>query len=195
MAKSSPLLALLLLLSIALTSHPATAQECSADDQECSADRSVNEPQGESSDDTEEDECADTDERCTFWASSGECVNNPNYMHIYCPVSCDTCPEPFETTSDEQRLIREVTKYGEPQEVEGKDAKATLEIIQKTVDYMKNVVLMGEIDLDEEIVGECTNKESCEFVYCILFVSCADFLGLGTALLLCIYALLTSFAK
>jgi len=106
----------------------------------------------------------DTDERCTYWASAGECTNNPNYMHIYCPISCDTCPEPFEATNEEGWLIREVTKYGKPQNVEGKDAKATLEVIQKTVDYMKNVVLMGEIDLDEAIVGECTNKESlCAF--------------------------------
>ena len=88
-------------------------------------------------------------------------------MHIYCPISCDTCPEPFEATSEEGWLIREVTKYGKPQNVEGKDAKATLEVIQKTVDYMKNVVLMGEIDLDEAIVGECTNKESCEFTIVI----------------------------
>ena len=172
MAKSSPLLALLLLLSIALTTHPTTAQECSADDQECSVnnnndDDSINEPQGESSSSMEEKECIDTDERCTYWASAGECTNNPNYMHIYCPISCDTCPEPFEATSEEGWLIREVTKYGKPQNVEGKDAKATLEVIQKTVDYMKNVVLMGEIDLDEAIVGECTNKESCEFTFVI----------------------------
>lgn len=46
--------------------------------------------------------------------------------------------------------------------MEGDKAEETLEVVRKTVDYMKNVVFGGKIDLDENIVGECTNKEECE---------------------------------
>lgn len=31
----------------------------------------------------------DTDERCSFWAESGECDANPNYMRTHCVASCD----------------------------------------------------------------------------------------------------------
>lgn len=90
-------------------------------------------------------------------------------MHIYCPVSCDTCPEPRIASEEEDALLLEVAKYGKPQKVEGKDAKVTLEVIEKTVDYMKNVVLEGGVDLSEDIVGECTNKEECESCLCCLY--------------------------
>jgi hypothetical protein len=67
-----------------------------------------------------------------------------------------------------------VAEYGEPQKVEGKDAKETLEVIRKTVDYMKNVVYAeGYMDLSQDIVSECTNKENCEFeiIGCALLFS------------------------
>ena len=57
--------------------------------------------------------------------------------------------------------------------MEGDKAEATLEVIKKTVDYMKNVVFGGKIDLDESIVGECTNKEECECMsYSIICYCC-----------------------
>jgi prolyl 4-hydroxylase len=36
-------------------------------------------------------ECTDKEETCTYWASIGECKANSDYMHLYCPVSCDAC--------------------------------------------------------------------------------------------------------
>lgn len=103
----------------------------------------------------------------------GECNSNPNYMHVYCPLSCDTCPEPLDVSSEDAMLLLEVANYGKPQKVEGKDAAETLEVVRRTVDYMKNVVLEGGVDLSEDIVGECRNKEECEFVCCCPIVAIA----------------------
>jgi len=37
--------------------------------------------------------CNDENESCGSWADSGECDNNPGYMHQACAASCDTCDE------------------------------------------------------------------------------------------------------
>lgn len=37
--------------------------------------------------------CQDESEACGSWADSGECDNNPGYMHKSCAASCDTCPK------------------------------------------------------------------------------------------------------
>lgn len=39
------------------------------------------------------DECKNRDERCSFWAASGECTANPSYMTIHCALSCQTCDQ------------------------------------------------------------------------------------------------------
>ena len=39
----------------------------------------------------ETNDCKDKHESCDFWASKGECENNPNYMLVKCRVSCDVC--------------------------------------------------------------------------------------------------------
>lgn len=109
-------------------------EECSAQDGECSAnvaaidfddgDQDYEEAAESEAEDSispganDEDRCSDTDARCSFWAEAGECDNNPNYMHIYCALSCDTCPEPYEKTQEEEQLLMEVAHYGEPQRVE-----------------------------------------------------------------------------
>ena len=36
-------------------------------------------------------ECVDEHENCAFWASTGECTKNRNYMGQYCRKSCDKC--------------------------------------------------------------------------------------------------------
>mmetsp|Transcript_126968 Transcript_126968/g.353615 ORF Transcript_126968/g.353615 Transcript_126968/m.353615 type:complete len:301 (+) Transcript_126968:109-1011(+) len=35
--------------------------------------------------------CRDNDPNCAYWASIGECRNNPNYMLTGCPRSCGQC--------------------------------------------------------------------------------------------------------
>ena len=37
-------------------------------------------------------DCVDNHERCEYWAGTGECDINPNYMLIYCKKSCEVCP-------------------------------------------------------------------------------------------------------
>lgn len=68
---------------------------------------------------SEERECNDTNENCNVWASSGECEVNPGYMHVHCPVSCDTCRSVSIFDAEERAfLIEEAAKYGERQRVE-----------------------------------------------------------------------------
>ncbi|KAH8074864.1 peroxidase [Aureococcus anophagefferens] len=35
--------------------------------------------------------CADDHENCEFWASQGECFDNPSYMRTHCALSCESC--------------------------------------------------------------------------------------------------------
>jgi hypothetical protein len=35
--------------------------------------------------------CEDSDNRCSLWATSGECEANPNYMMANCKLSCAIC--------------------------------------------------------------------------------------------------------
>ena len=30
-----------------------------------------------------------SDEACAVWAAAGDCINNPEYMMVMCPVACD----------------------------------------------------------------------------------------------------------
>ena len=48
-------------------------QTCSVDDESCSA-------------------CQDQENDCAYWATVGECENNPTYMTKFCPSSCGKCP-------------------------------------------------------------------------------------------------------
>jgi len=43
--------------------------------------------------------CRDTHYLCRYWASVGECTNNPNYMTTTCSKSCDTC-QPTESNEE-----------------------------------------------------------------------------------------------
>jgi len=107
--------------------------------------------------------CVDTDERCGGWAEMGECDNNPNYMKIYCPISCDTCPETYDLNVEEKELLDVVAEYGKPQKVEGMDAAKTFEVIRKTVTYMQNEVHSSN-PTHQLSVAECINRdELCAF--------------------------------
>jgi hypothetical protein len=59
--------------------------------------------------------CTDKNDNCSFWASQGECQNNPGFMHSNCPVSCGTCVEMKE---EDLLLIENVTNYGKKQVVQ-----------------------------------------------------------------------------
>ncbi|XP_076107382.1 uncharacterized protein LOC143075712 [Mytilus galloprovincialis] len=36
-------------------------------------------------------DCRDKDRKCSYWASIGECDNNPGYMRVSCCKSCNSC--------------------------------------------------------------------------------------------------------
>jgi hypothetical protein len=38
-----------------------------------------------------DEECFDQNESCGYWARTGECQNNSNYMRRNCPLSCQLC--------------------------------------------------------------------------------------------------------
>ncbi|KAL9179325.1 hypothetical protein ACHAXT_008615 [Thalassiosira profunda] len=136
--------------------------ECSADNGSCDAASSGAVANGRRT----TTKCEDAEPECGKWAEVGECDNNPNYMKLYCPISCNSCPDPLDISAEEVELLDEVAKYGKPQRVEGKDAPKTLEVVRKTVEYMQNDIYGSSAthDLSEEILAECTNREElCAF--------------------------------
>jgi len=64
--------------AIALVYADDADQTCSAGDETCNTIASM--------------ECQDEHESCSFWASYGECDDNPDYMREYCKLSCGKCP-------------------------------------------------------------------------------------------------------
>ena len=46
------------------------------------------------------------------------CTKNINACIVYCPISCDSCPEPIDLSKEEQDLLDAVAKYGKEQKVE-----------------------------------------------------------------------------
>ncbi|KAL7552255.1 hypothetical protein ACHAWF_015490 [Thalassiosira exigua] len=169
------LTALLLLLLLAFAGAPAeaaadgAAEECVADS---SGGGSCDAPDAEAAPVTDDGgkkthlKCEDKESECKDWASKGECEKNPNYMLIYCPISCDSCPKPLYLSQEEEDLLDAVAKYGEPQRVEGTDAHKTWEVIRKTVTYMQNDIYGPDPkhSLSKEILEQCINREElCAF--------------------------------
>mmetsp|Transcript_23701 Transcript_23701/g.56124 ORF Transcript_23701/g.56124 Transcript_23701/m.56124 type:complete len:473 (-) Transcript_23701:1027-2445(-) len=110
--------------------------------------------------------CADKEEECGTWAKAGECTNNPNYMLVNCPISCDSCPEPLDLPEEILDLLDRVSNYGPYQRVEGVDSEKTIDVVRKTVAYMENEIYGEDAshELSEEILEECVNKEElCSF--------------------------------
>lgn len=119
--------------------------------------------------------CVDKHEQCSFWASKGECSSNPAYMHSSCAKSCGTCGVKKEEVSqvvskvessdaamtDEQKeLVAQTAAFGVNQLVSGKEYLETLEIVRKSVEYMKN----QESELSQSVFEKCRNhRELCSF--------------------------------
>lgn len=55
------------------SSASPTDETCAAGDSSCSA------------------ACQDQEKECSYWASIGECDENPKYMHNFCTLSCGLC--------------------------------------------------------------------------------------------------------
>lgn len=57
--------------------------------------------------------CQDTNPVCPRWAGNGECVRNPNYMHVYCAESCGRCLVLDERCTDRDLMCPGWAKAGE----------------------------------------------------------------------------------
>jgi len=118
--------------------------------------------------------CRNEHELCAFWAVIGECEKN-SYMLNHCGPSCLSCatipgddiigkPYIFNDKSltelSEAEVLDAVKEYGEPQQIEGQDKAALLNLVVESVDYMRH---LGD-SLKQEIKDECKNKhELCAF--------------------------------
>lgn len=120
------------------------------------------------------DDCKDTHDLCSFWASIDECAKNPNYMLTNCPKSCNSCPKKVvegltgEQDVETESILNQVKQYGEPQEEGGVgQARAkTMFSIRKTVDYMKNFIYAEHPthQLSDATIAACRNTHtSCSY--------------------------------
>jgi hypothetical protein len=116
--------------------------------------------------DGNDDNCKDTHESCAFWASKGECTNNPNYMLQGCQKSCNTCPKALkegltlQQHEEKKYLLDEVANFGDPQEVDNLSQERTMFVIRKTVDYMKNFIYAEKPthQISMTTMSACTNN-------------------------------------
>jgi len=106
------------------------------------------------------DLCIDHDPQCKDWSGMGECEYNPNFMRKECPRSCFQCYE-------------DATQFGVEQELpnqDDKDYEATVEHIQKTSVYMKDMWSNEEHNyynykcknMDEECSYWAASGDECE---------------------------------
>ena len=106
--------------------------------------------------------CTDSHEKCEYWASQGECENNPVYMKKNCQKSCESCFSEY----DDIRPIYDKSNRGadlgvaqERQNFEDGTQKADIDwIISKTRNYMLFV------KIGEERRKACRNQhEKCAY--------------------------------
>jgi hypothetical protein len=112
-------------------------------------------------------DCKDNDDRCHQWAAMGECDNNPEYMLTDCQVSCNNCPTALNFSDEENQLLQQITKYGQPQRVESSRHKDDIfNNIKQTLQYMENDIYGPNANhtLTDILLAECTNNEDlCAF--------------------------------
>ena len=111
--------------------------------------------------------CVDEETECAYWKEQGECEANPGYMHSACALSCGTCPEPFDLSDEEQKLLELVQEYGVPQKAnDASERLATLQRIKETIVYMKNFVHRENPThtMSKKTIEECRNRDKlCAF--------------------------------
>lgn len=139
-------------------------------------------------DDDEEVECVDFDtKRCSYWASIGECQENPRFMLDACRFSCNVCGEDDdegdgskEQVEDQASLWRRGVDLGEPQILQytdGTHAGDILWLITKARSYMKHWVSdyigdgMDKICRNQHedcaywaLQGECEANDDCKSI-------------------------------
>jgi hypothetical protein len=76
---------LILVLLISLLKYSQSQGSCSATDGTCADEEIFEAPE------VIVKECKDINDICALDAEDGECEKNPGWMHMNCPVSCNTC--------------------------------------------------------------------------------------------------------
>ena len=97
--------------------------------------------------------CADDSEHCAYWSSTGECDNNPEYMHLNCKASCNTC-----SSEDVDITVEEAV--GISQNVSGvwwMDLSEKQNFMDDVVSYMKEEVWTKPEYTKTR--GDCHNKD------------------------------------
>lgn len=105
------------------------------------------------------------------WADAGECIENPQYMLVYCAKSCNIChykgdlrelmverlKQAEEAKKEAEALLK--TKYGVEQTVTSDEAKATEAAMKE---YMETKVLVD--DKYSSVRKDCLNRSpNCVF--------------------------------
>jgi prolyl 4-hydroxylase len=133
------LLPLLLLVLCSPRGFLAEEQTCSDGNGECSAlaaldDAAPADADDEAADsDAEDNGCDNKEEECEFWASEGECEENPSYMHVECAKACGTCSD------YRQPKLPDGRTFGVAQQVEGGDTDLVEALIFDSEKYMEQV--------------------------------------------------------
>lgn len=76
----------------------------------------------------------DTHARCPVWKEEGECTMSASYMKKHCPVSCGYGKV---LSLSDRELTEKSVQFGVKQVAEGKNKEESLEIISKSIEYMK----------------------------------------------------------
>lgn len=123
--------------------------------------------------------CRDLRKDCFKWAAAHGCVEDPRYMHVHCPVSCQVCHQRWSfrasnesasysiATVTADRIFDAVGRHlGAPQLVEDHEYPqneiAIRNRVQQADDYIKQVVNVESRFLP--VRGRCQNHdENCAF--------------------------------
>jgi len=126
------------------------------------------------SDSKQDEKCVDDDDRCPFWAEHGECQNNPGYMLVGCPKSCNKCPKSVVSLEIENRsraIYDTAMEYGtgywffvkgEPQTCAGVKKLETIENVKETMIYLRDVIIPYR--KYDKVRENCVNRNTnCAF--------------------------------
>lgn len=92
--------------------------------------------------------------RCPVWKQEGECTKSAGYMKKHCRVSCGYAATAINKSQTAVELMEESTQFGVKQEAVGESTEQTLDVISKSIEYMK----------EPRDVHFCKNKhEHCSF--------------------------------
>lgn len=100
--------------------------------------------------------CIDEHEHCNYWKSTGECENNPEYMHLNCKASCNTC-----SAEDVNVSINEAVGIAD-QDISGvwwMNLSDKQNFIDDVISYMTEEV-WTKPEYSTKTRGDCINKDN-----------------------------------